>query len=193
MNPEEEEFIDYENEATVSLTYCIPIVPGLLQTPQYIDSLLLKLFPDDSEREHERKVQYRLRRQQNLRDRPDRDPLELRVILHESCLTQSVGSADALRDQLNFLQTASKTENIDIRVLPSTADPHPAIANIFSHFAFGEDIDRDVVFLETSAGLRYIEDDTTVRRFERWFSELARRSLDPAMSIARIRDAITGL
>ncbi len=191
VRPEDTDFIGYENEATVSLQYCIPVIPGLLQTPSYARALLSNTSPQWGERELNRVVETRAIRQQNLHERDGFRPLELKVILHEACLMQSVGSAAAFREQLIALQTAAKSDNIDVRVLPFSADPHAGSSSMWQHFSFGEDIDRDVVFLETCAGMKYIEDEPTVRRFERWFAELTRRSLDPEISVARIRDAIS--
>lgn len=191
FRPEDAEFIGYENEATVSLQYGIPVIPGLLQTPAYARSLLSNMSPQWSEYELDRVLRTRQIRQQNLLERQGVKPLELKVVLHESCLMQSAGSSEVLRDQLISLQTSAKSDNIDMRVLPMRAEPHPAITSMWQHFSFGEEIDRDVVFLETCAGMKYIEDEPMVRRFERWFAELTRRSLDPEMTAARIRDAIS--
>jgi hypothetical protein len=65
-----------------------------------------------------------------------------------------------------------------------------AAMSMWQHFSFGEDIDRDVLFVETTSGFRYIEDEPVVRRHERWFADLVRRSLDREQSIARIGDAL---
>jgi len=184
---EDHEFIGYENEASVSLQYSIPVMPGLLQTESYARALIAKMRAGASEEEVHRVVETRLIRQRNLLGREgDAPPLELRVILHEVCLLQSVGSHKALRDQLESLIKASKADNVDIGVLPFSADPHGATTSMWQHFSFGEDVDRDVVFLETSAGFLYVEDEVATRRFHRWFDELTRRSLDPAKSIQKI-------
>jgi transcriptional regulator with XRE-family HTH domain len=187
LNAEDHEFIGYENEASVSLQYSIPIMPGLLQAESYARALTGKLRPGASGEEIDRVVETRLIRQRNLLGREgDAPPLELRVVLHEVCLLQSVGSQEALNDQFEALITASKAENIDIRVLPFSADAHGATTSMWQHFSFGEDVDRDVVFLETSAGFLYVEDESATWRFHRWFDELTRRSLDPAKSIQKI-------
>ena len=193
LQPEEHAFIGYENEATTTLQYAIPIVPGLLQTESYCREVISHWNPQFSESELGRRVQIRLTRQQNLTSRELARPLELRAVLHESCLMQSVGSADALREQLETLVTFSKLDNVDIRILLMSADPHTAIASMFQHFSFGDEIDRDIVFIESATGIQYVEDELMVRRFERWHTELERRSLDPAMSVARINDALAAL
>jgi transcriptional regulator with XRE-family HTH domain len=191
FRPEDAEFIGYENEATVCLQYSIPLMPGLLQTPEYARALLAHVHRHWSADEIERMVETRQIRQRNLLERHGGKPLELKVILHETCLTQSVGSAAVLRGQLAALQASAKADNIELRIYPASADPHPAITSMWQHFSFGEDVDRDVVFMETLVGYKYAEDEPTVRRFERWFAELTRRSLDPVRSLARVQDAIT--
>jgi transcriptional regulator with XRE-family HTH domain len=190
LRPEDAEFIGYENEATVCLQYSIPFMPGLLQTPEYTRSLISHVLPQLSADEVERRAETRRIRQQNLIGRDGIRPLELKVIIHEACLNQSVGSTGALRNQLVSLQASSKADNIDLRVLPADAQPHLAITAMWQHFSFGEDIDRDVVCMEGLTGYQYVDDEATVRTFERWFAELTRRSLDPVESVARIQDAI---
>jgi hypothetical protein len=190
LPPDQHEFIGYENEATTCLAFAIPIVHGLLQTPAYARALIANMGPSYSEEEIERVVKTRLIRQQNLSDRAGASPLELRVVLHEVCLTQSVGSDEALTEQLESLQTSAKADNIDVRVLPASSPTHMAAMSMWQHFSFGEDIDRDVVFVETTSGFRYIEDEPAVRRHERWFADLVRRSLDREQSISRIGDAL---
>jgi hypothetical protein len=190
LSANEPEFIGYENEATTCLAVGIPVVPGLLQTPAYARAIVSNMGTNFSEEEIDRIVKTRLIRQQNLSDRADASPLEFRAVLHEVCLTQSVGSAEALRGQLESLLTSAKADNIDLRILPASSTVHIAAVSMWQHFSFGEDIDRDVVFVETTSGLRYIEDEAVVRRHERWFADLVRRSLDRHQSIARIVDAL---
>jgi transcriptional regulator with XRE-family HTH domain len=190
LSPDQHEFVGYENEATTCLAFAIPIVHGLLQTPAYARALVGHIGPSHSDEEIDRIVKTRTIRQQNLSDRAGASPLEFRVVLHEICLTQSVGSDEALTEQLESLLMSVKTDNVDLRILPSSSPIHIAATSMWQHFSFGEDIDRDVVFVETTSGFRYIEDEQSVRRHERWFADLVRRSLDREQSIARIADAL---
>lgn len=193
FTPDVNEFIGYENEATVSLQVGLTIIPGILQSPAYARAVITNMRAQWSDHEIDRAAQSREIRQRNLHGRDGLAPLELKVILHEDCLHQSIGSVDALREQLLALQEFAKFDNIDLRVFPFSATVHPAVTMMWQHFSFGDEVDRDVAFMETAVGLRYVEDETTVRRFERWFAELVRRSLDPVQSVARIQDALSTL
>ena len=190
IRPEEHEFIAYENEAKTCLAYAIPVMHGLLQTPRYTRSLLSNLGETRSEHEIDRIVETRAIRQENLTGRADGEALELRVVLHESCLSQSVGSPQALHEQLESLLVSAKQPNIQILILPLSSSLHVAATSSWQHFSFGEDVDRDVAITEASWGFRYLEDETMVRKHERWFGELERRSMDPNASLERIRRAI---
>ena len=110
VRPEDTDFIGYENEATVSLQYCIPVIPGLLQTPSYARALLSNTSPQWGERELNRVVETRAIRQQNLHERDGFRPLELKVILHEACLmSQSAPLPPSVNNSLRCRRLQSPT------------------------------------------------------------------------------------
>jgi hypothetical protein len=140
--------------------------------------------------EVDRFVELRLRRQNALKHRAGLPPLELRAIIHESCLTQFVGSPRIMRDQLDALLTApSKLPMVDLRVLSARAEPHLMNTCTWSYFVFPE-LDRDVVQLETHAGYRHIETDDAIKRYDRAFSDITDRSLDREESAKMIHSVL---
>jgi transcriptional regulator with XRE-family HTH domain len=171
-------YLAYETEATSNRVYTIPYVTGLLQTAGYARALTKAIWPWCSSEEVDRFVRLRLRRQAGLKHREALPPLELRAIMHESCLTQLVGSPEIMRDQLEALLTLpSKLPKVSLRVLPARAEPHQMNTCIWSYFIL-PDFDGDVVNIETPAGYRYIEGSDAIKRYDRAWSELTDRSLD---------------
>ncbi|MGH4018915.1 MAG: helix-turn-helix domain-containing protein [Pseudonocardiaceae bacterium] len=184
-------YLAYETEATIARVYTIPYVTGLLQTADYTRALTSAMWRWNTDKEVDRLVQVRLRRQQGLTHREGLPPLELRAILHESCLTQFVGSAEIMRAQLEtLLKAPSMFPKVDLRVLPASAEPHQMNTCTWSYFMFSDSLDRDVVHLETHAGYRHIESDEQVKRYDRGFEELSRHSLIPEESNDLIRSVL---
>lgn len=171
-------YLAYETEAKTARVYSIPYVTGLLQTSDYTRALVAAMSPWYTSEELDRFVQLRVRRQNGLKNREGRPPLELRTIIHEACLAQLVGSAEIMREQLEALLTApSRFPKVDLRVLPARAEPHLMNSCTWSYFVFPE-LDRDVVILEAHAGFRHVENVDAIRRYDRAFSDISERSLD---------------
>lgn len=191
LTPEQDLYIAFENEATVDLAYCIPFMHGLLQTEGYIRALIstfrLVQEPDDVEA----LVEARLKRNEAISSRGDQPPLQLDVILHEACLTQPMGSVEVMNEQFEHLLELSRRSNVDIRVVESRAGSHRAMFGMWQHFSFGEDIDRDVVFLESPSGFTQLEDERKTRLYSRWFDEIRRRSLSSEDTRVKIQEFLS--
>jgi transcriptional regulator with XRE-family HTH domain len=178
-DPSFDAYLAYETEASISRVYTIPYVGGLLQTADYTRSLISAMDPWRTPEEVDRFIQVRRLRQQSLTHREGQPPLELSTIMHECCLTQFVGSPNIMREQLEALLKSVTLPNIEIRVLPGSSEAHTMNTCTWSYFVFPEDtFDRDVVQIENHAGFFHIERHEQVKRYDRAFEELTRRSLD---------------
>jgi hypothetical protein len=108
---------DIESEASVIKVFEAPVVPGLLQLPEYARELIAAGSPPDVDEILGR----RMARQAILgREHP---PVLL-VLLMESVLDWPVGDADVMRMQLAYLLEVSQRANIGIRVVPRSAKAH---------------------------------------------------------------------
>jgi Domain of unknown function (DUF5753) len=184
-------YLAYETEASIARVYTIPYVAGLLQTADYARALISAMDPWRTPEEVERFVQVRKLRQQILTHREEQPPLELKTIIHEACLTQLVGSFDIMRDQLEALLKTATLPNVEIRILPANSQAHTMNTCTWSYFSFAEDtLDRDVVQIENHAGFFHIEKPEQVKRYDRAFEELTRRSLDPQTSCEFIQSTL---
>jgi transcriptional regulator with XRE-family HTH domain len=183
-------YLAFESEAAVSRVFMNSIIPGLLQTADYTRELLRSMEPGLTSEEVDRVIELRGRRRQFLHKRESRDPLELRVVVHETCLLQMVGSRDVMREQLRELTTWLDRPNVTVQVLPFSAAPHLMITCPFTHFEFDDALDRDLVQLESHAGLYNLEEEPRVKRYLRAFEALTKRSMTPEESAHRINDVI---
>lgn len=95
------------------------VIPGLLQTEDYIQALLSSPLSTGRPTEIGQRVRARLRRQHRL-DGPD--PLQLSVIIGQAALMQEIGGPEVQRNQLrHLLQLADQySDNLVVRVQPFT-------------------------------------------------------------------------
>jgi hypothetical protein len=183
----------YEADATVERAYTLPFVPALLQTKHYARAIIQNLEPrsadyakatfEDTESPSadkvEEQVDVRMRRQEVLSHRDGLDPLQLVAVMHESVLRQSVGSAEILRDQLDTLVERSTAPNVSMYVLPFSARPVFTMTCMYAYFEYQghNNLEQDVVHIETHGGFASIEDPDRVADYRKWHDALVEASL----------------
>jgi transcriptional regulator with XRE-family HTH domain len=178
----------YESDATIARVYTIPILPVLLQVPDYTRAYYRSREPWHSEETLDQLIEIRARRQAALHSREGQPPLELVAVTHEASLRQRVGSVQTMRAQLDELLERSTAPNIQLYVLPFTAQPVLTCTCSYAYFEYGEEIDQDVVHIETHAGFRHVEKPDEVKRYRRYYDDLVAVSLTMDKSRALIRE-----
>lgn len=177
-------YVAYETEAAVARVYTLPVLPALLQTEDYARAQYLAMEPWRPADEIEKLVQLRIQRQKAL---VGESPLRLIAISHESALHQWVGTKETMRAQLEQVIDRSGWPNIEFRVLPYTAQPQFTSTCMYAYFEFPDDLDRDVVHIETHAGFRHLETAAQVHVYRRHHDNLTTASLSPDKSRAMVR------
>lgn len=183
----------YEAEAAVERTYTLPFLPALLQTPDYARAIFQNM-ERRSEDEIDQLVGLRVRRQEALHHRDGLPPLRLVAVTHESTLLQAAGSAEILREQLGALLKWSEAENVTLHVLPFTAKPVLTMTCMYAYFEYQDDndLEQDVVHIETHAGWRSIENPDKVAEYRKAHAALVDASLSEDDSRALIRSVRKG-
>ncbi|WP_040811591.1 helix-turn-helix domain-containing protein [Nocardia concava] len=146
------------------------LVPGLLQTREYAWTMIRNHLLDASEREVERFVDLRLRRQAIVNRKTA--PVEYDVVLHESALRRVVGGARIMAKQLRHLADAGTRPNLTVRVLPFGAGipmgllPGPFVILDFGLDTKGRPVEPPVVYLESvlTADI-YLQKDGDLQRY----------------------------
>jgi transcriptional regulator with XRE-family HTH domain len=183
----------YEAEASVERTYTLPFLPALLQTPDYARAIFRNM-ERRSEDEIDQLVGLRVRRQEALHHREGLPPLRLVAVTHESTLLQTVGSPEILREQLGALLKWSEAENVTLHVLPFTAKPVLTMTCMYAYFEYQDDndLEQDVVHIETHAGWRSIENPDKVAEYRKAHDALIEASLSEDDSRALIHSLRSG-
>lgn len=179
-------YISLEAEAAAIASYCTPSLHGLLQTRAYADALLAKVLPHCDAESRRRLVDIRLDRQQII-TRTD-EPVRLHVILDESALRRTVGSAAIMQDQMRNLVTFAELPHVTIQVFPFTAGAHQGMFSTFTIFTPRiRTIDPVVVNIESTEHDAYEEKPDRVQVFQAIFEDLQHRAKEPDKSIEMIK------
>lgn len=180
------EYIAMEEVATRIRTWQLALVPGLLQTPEYIRALGVTSnwsHPD----EIEVLVTSRIKRQARLWGEK---PLEFHAVLWEAALRQQIGSPEVMRGQLNHLAEMARLPHVHVQVLPFRAGGHHGASGAFNIVSFAEPGALDVAYAETAAAKVWVEGSEGNEAFSRAFDRVSRLSLSPHDSVDLI-DAIS--
>lgn len=182
------DFVELEATATEIHTYESHLIPGLLQTEDYVRAVQRSSRPPLPPDEIEARVMLRLSRQEILtRD----DPPRLWAIVSESALHQQVGDGATMRGQLQHLVDCADSHLVTLQVLPY-ASLSPAMGHSFSIFIFRDAhpiIYQDL--LKTSAYHR--GDADTVAQYRAVYEHLREQALREADSIRLLASMVKEL
>ncbi|MFG1954435.1 helix-turn-helix domain-containing protein [Micromonospora sp. NPDC048830] len=188
-------YVGLESAAAKLRQYQETVVPGLLQTREYIQALARVDQPTATDEDREHAVQVRLQRQ-NLLTRRLPQPPRLDAIISEAVLRRRVGGRAIMIGQLSGLLEASERPNVAVRVVPLAAGPHiGAVAGSFVILDFPATKggraapEPSVVYSESLTGALYLDKPAELRAYEQAFASVAQLAQGEAES----RDTIKGI
>jgi transcriptional regulator with XRE-family HTH domain len=176
-------FIGLEAGAAAMRLWEPIIVPGLLQTEDYMRALMRTGRPNDSAAHLERRVSLRLTRQGRLRGER---PLEMQAVLDEAVVRRVIGGETVMGTQLRHLIECAQLPNVTIQILPFSAGEHLFLGGSAALLEFQETTHLDVVYLEGLAGDYYEEQPDEVAKYRQEFERLSAKALDHHKSIEMI-------
>jgi transcriptional regulator with XRE-family HTH domain len=185
------QLIEYENAASLSRHYEDLVVPGLLQTPDYMRVSTRQLAPNMPDSRIDQVIDVR-RRRQELLHRADA-PL-LFFVLDEAVIRRIVGGKDLMRAQLQQLTEAAVRPNVTIEVIPFTAGLVPGLQTPFVIHEFSDAADDELLYLESPHGDVLSRDDAeTILSYREDFELLRQASLGPERTIDFLHAVIAEL
>jgi transcriptional regulator with XRE-family HTH domain len=167
-------YVELEAAATSITTWDSELIHGLLQTPAYHRAVFeAEAWPSPDA--GERQVQLRAERQRAAFDRTP--PLRLYAVIGAGALARQVGSEKVMAEQRQHLLELSRRPHVELYVLPWQAGAHAAMKGAFTVLGFDNPDDPDVVYLETVAGGRYIEQPDMLTRYRQDFDRVRDQSV----------------
>jgi transcriptional regulator with XRE-family HTH domain len=176
------EAAEAEAVATTIRHYLPLLVPGLLQTPAYAESLFRVYRPLATDREIEELVAIRMERARLL-DNPT-TPL-LWVVLDEAALRRPVGGAAAMAEALRHVAGLMSRRRVIAQVLPFSAGTHAAMGGSLKLMEFADA--PPLCFVEGLDTGKLLDDPATIARHTLTFSLLQATALSPPDSLALIQ------
>jgi transcriptional regulator with XRE-family HTH domain len=176
-------YVGLEAEAVTVRSYENSVLPGMLQTPDYARAALRELLPRHGAEQIDRLVDLRMERQRRLYDDP---PLEVWAILDEAVVRRPVGGRQVMGAQLDRLLEMEARPGITVQVLPFDCGAHAGLDGPFAILEFPDRTDSEIAYVESVAGILYLEKDRDVRARVEAFDRLRASALAPAASVELI-------
>ncbi|HZE41939.1 MAG TPA: helix-turn-helix transcriptional regulator [Stackebrandtia sp.] len=187
------EFLDYtwlEERAARILAYAPLLVIGLLQTPQYAQTLASAACEiSDAPEDFARTAETRASRQRIL---TGQHPTTLEVLYEEAALLRPIGDHETHKGQLEHLHTTTSRSNIDIRILRRDKGWHPGLDGPFMYLDMPDPY-PDVVYIEHLGGRLFVEEHATVDKYRQAYNYMHQYARDSKESGKFIKSALKDL
>ncbi|RDG38186.1 XRE family transcriptional regulator [Streptomyces corynorhini] len=160
-------------------------VPGILQTREYIETLIAFGQAHESVKHRETFLEARMNRKGILsRD----NPVILKALCLEAGLLAVVGGPETMRTQLRHLISCAAQPNITLRVIPLAAGAASVASSPFTIMDFPGGEDRSVVSQDLPRGDAFQDDPAEVRNLREKFINLENNALDEEATVQRIEE-----
>lgn len=179
-------YIGLETDAASLRVYDPQVVPGLLQTRQYAESLIAGALPETASADIEKRVQVRMRRQERIS--AAENPLRLWTVLDEAALRRVVGNRSLMRDQLEHLVEQSNLPHVTVQVIPFDMGSHPGLNGQYAILEFPDAADSSVVYIEGVTSDLYLEKANDVQKYSVMYEHLRAQALNVEQSRQFIAD-----
>jgi transcriptional regulator with XRE-family HTH domain len=149
-------FFRLEAGATVGRYFELDVVPGLLQTEEYMRELFGALASRPSPEIIEELVELRLARQKRFFG--SQEPLsKLFFVIDEAALRRPLGGSEVMRRQLELLRERGSLEHVSLQVIPHSIGAYGGLQGAFTvlEFARGD----TTLFIERRGGDEVTRDD----------------------------------
>jgi hypothetical protein len=173
-------YVDLESAATLIRTYEGQLVPGLLQTEDYMRAVIAGAHLDELAEEGKRRVALRMARQ-TLLTRPDAP--RLWAVIDEAALRRPVGRPEVMRGQLERLIDATKLTNVVVQILPFGAGAYPGMVGAFSILRFADQELPDVVYVEHLTNALYLDRRDDVNQYLHVMDRISMRAAPPDKTV----------
>lgn len=154
-------YVGLESEASYLRTFECQVIPGLMQTEDYIRATLRSDPMPAPAEQIDKQVELRLMRQELLAiDAPP----QIRVVLDEAVLRRQVGGTKVMRGQIEHLLDLTERPNVQIQVLTLNTGAHSGFGGPFVLLEFPppeqpypDVADSRIVYIDTLTGAHWFE------------------------------------
>jgi len=184
------QLIQFEAEATALRVFHTTLIPGVMQTPAYAETVLGYWSEDMPEDQRITRAEMRARRRDQMLNR--HDPPSWYVVLDESVLLRELGGKKAMAEQLQHLLELAQEPHVSIRVLPLAQAAAPAILGVFSILDLREE-ENAVLYKESGMFDEIIHTRDRVERHRQRFEQMWDSALNEDASARLIEASATAM
>lgn len=177
------EFPGFENDASQIRVFMPLILPGLLQTPAYVEAGL-RTGPR-SPAWRQKALETRLRRQEILTREGPTAPKVVAVITEASLMFRWGTRADQY-EQIAHLAEIGGRANVELRIQRFADGPYPGMHSMINIFGY-PDGEPSLVFMETDYAIEEVSSAESVSAYEEAFSRARDGALEPTDTAAFLR------
>lgn len=174
-----EALLDFERNAKTITEVSPLLVPGLLQTTNYIRAMM---STGVSTKEVETRTAVRIGRRETIIR--DDNPVEFTALIGEGALHQIIGDTRIMIEQLNYLLKMAKRPNVELRVVPFTSGWHPALEGPFEMIEPEEG--DPIVQLENRRSGLFLHMPADIKLYQEAAEWERRVAMSPEVSVALI-------
>ncbi|ASU82048.1 XRE family transcriptional regulator [Nocardiopsis gilva YIM 90087] len=178
------QYVGFEAEAAAVTTWQPLLVPGLLQVPEYVETMARATLAKPSD--VQRMIRARVERQQLL-DAPC--PLTLCAVFDEGALLRLRKYPEVLRAQVEQLIRRAELPHVKIQMTKAD-DLNPGLSGPFVIMDFESPVDPSIVYVETDTDGIYLEEQEDVARYRQISDHLQLAAFRPRETLDRLREMI---
>ncbi len=183
-----EMYVGLEQATTLIRCYELQFVPGLFQTEAYARAVTLLGHRSATAEEVERRVGFRLRRQQILAS-SDGTP-RVWAVIDESALRRPLGGRDVMRGQLRRLVEVAEMPQVTLQVMPFDRGGHSAAGGSFALLRFADQDLPDIVYIEQLTSALYLDKPEEVDYYREVMNRLSAEAETPAETERQLKRLI---
>ncbi len=177
-------YLDWEQNAARIIAVAPLLVPGILQTRDYIRGIMTS--PGVPTGEIAERITARLDRREVI---TRHNPAELLVLLGRAALNQGIGGRQAMIGQLEYLLQMAARPNIEIRIIPDDRGWHPGLEGAFSVIESRRTRDS-IAFVETRQSVLMLHEGRDISAYRWAIDQIMKVSLPPEMSNSFLADLL---
>lgn len=170
--------VDMEPTCQRLCSYRAMVVPGLLQTEEYMRTLFRAWRPSPSQDEIDRDTEARQRRQRIL----DNSEQQFWFILDEAALRRAAGSRQVMKDQFMRLVETIDRPNVDLQIVPFDIGYYMGQAHDYTIFGYDTTPPVDIVYLDQHDGGEYVDDTRRTPKYQTLWEQQKAAAMGPEQS-----------
>ncbi|RDG38667.1 helix-turn-helix domain-containing protein [Streptomyces corynorhini] len=183
------DFVTLETDATYIRTWQSLFIPGLLQTDDYIRTLMDLSLTVHSPEAIREAVAIRQTRRKTIEE----GGAQYAAVIWEPALTAPMPSRKRHRDQLLHIYDVAQRPNVSVQVLPFSEWQTAHLSSHFVMFNFDSEPAPQAVAYDTTSSTVLLEDSEDMAKHVQIFETLRSAAHTPNESLAFLRKTITGI